>query len=43
MLLVRICLGPARGRFAGSRGFGFRILDFEFDWDFGFPVGCEAA
>ncbi len=36
MLLVRICLGPARGRFAGSGGFslGFRILDFEFVWDF---------
>ncbi len=23
MLLVRICWGPARGRFAGSGGFGF--------------------
>ncbi len=34
MLLVRICWGPARGRFAGSGGFGFRILDFEFVWDF---------
>ncbi len=34
MLLVRICLGPARGRFAGGGGFGFRILDFEFVWDF---------
>ena len=37
MLLVRICWGPARGRFAGSGGFGFRILDFEFVWDFEFP------
>ena len=34
MLLVRICWGPARSRFAGSGGFGFRILDFEFVWDF---------
>ncbi len=34
MLLVRICWGPTRGRFAGSGGFGFRILDFEFVWDF---------
>ncbi len=34
MLLVRICWGPARGRFAGSGGFGFRILDFEFVWVF---------
>ncbi len=34
MLLVSICWGPARGRFAGSGGFGFRILDFEFVWDF---------
>ena len=34
MLLVRIGWGPARGRFAGSGGFGFRILDFEFVWDF---------
>ncbi len=34
MLLVRVCLGPARGRFADSGGFGFRILDFEFVWDF---------
>ncbi len=31
MLLVRICWGPARGRFAGSGGFGFRL---EFVWDF---------
>ncbi len=43
MLLVRICWGPAGGRFAGSGGFGFRILDFGFVWDFdigifGFPV-----
>ncbi len=33
MLLVRICWGPARGRFAGSGGFEFRISNFEFpDW-----------
>ncbi len=43
MLLVRICWGPARGRFAGSGGFGFRIcLGFRY-WDFGFPVLVAAA
>ncbi len=43
MLLVRVCLGPARGRFAGSGGFGFRIcLGFRY-WDFGFFVLVAAA
>ncbi len=33
MLLATICWWPARRGFAGSGGFGFRILNFEFVWD----------
>ena len=48
MLLVRICLGPARRGFAGSGGFGFRLFGFRiclgFRYcDFGFPVLVTAA
>ncbi len=43
MLLVRICLGPARGRFVGSGGFNFGISNLFEISNLGFRICCLVA